>query len=80
MLATLRAHAIDPSRIEFVGRRSRPEYLKLYHQLDIVLDTFPYHGHTTSLDALWMGVPVVTLTGPTVVARMGLPILFQPTV
>jgi len=38
----------------------------------MVLDTFPYNGHTTSLDSLWMGVPVVTLVGQTVVGRAGL--------
>ena len=36
------------------------------------LDTVPYNGHTTSLDSFWMGVPVVTLVGPTVVGRAGL--------
>jgi predicted O-linked N-acetylglucosamine transferase (SPINDLY family) len=46
--------------------------LKLYHRIDIALDTFPYNGHTTSLDALWMGVPVITLVGSTVVGRAGL--------
>jgi predicted O-linked N-acetylglucosamine transferase (SPINDLY family) len=44
----------------------------LYHRLDIVLDTAPYNGHTTSLDALWMGVPVVSLAGKTPVSRAGL--------
>ena len=62
-------------RIEFVTHRPRAEYLQLYHRIDIGLDTFPYHGHTTSLDALWMGVPVVSLTGPTAVGRAGLSIL-----
>jgi predicted O-linked N-acetylglucosamine transferase (SPINDLY family) len=46
--------------------------LELYHQLDIVLDTFPYNGHTTSLDALWMGSPVVSLAGERPVSRGGL--------
>jgi predicted O-linked N-acetylglucosamine transferase (SPINDLY family) len=44
----------------------------LYHRVDIVLDTFPYNGHTTSLDALWMGVPVVSLAGKAPVSRAGL--------
>ena len=44
----------------------------MYQQIDIGLDTFPYNGHTTSLDSLWMGVPVVTLVGQTVVGRAGL--------
>jgi predicted O-linked N-acetylglucosamine transferase (SPINDLY family) len=49
----------------------RAAYFAAYHDIDIVLDTFPYNGHTTSLDALWMGVPVVTLVGDTVVGRAG---------
>src|SRR5581483_9403119 len=47
-------------------------YLELYHQIDIGLDTLPYNGHTTSLDAMWMGVPVVTIVGQTAVGRAGL--------
>ena len=43
----------------------------MYHQIDIGLDTFPYNGHTTSLDAYWMGVPIVTLRGQMVVGRAG---------
>jgi protein O-GlcNAc transferase len=63
---------IDPARITFFDRRSRVAYLALYHHIDICLDTLPYNGHTTSLDAYWMGVPVVTLAGQTVVSRAGL--------
>ncbi|MEI9895290.1 MAG: hypothetical protein WDN28_15715 [Chthoniobacter sp.] len=48
---------IDSRRIGFVEPCARRDYLDFYHRLDIVLDPFPYHGHTTSLDALWMGVP-----------------------
>jgi len=62
---------IDPSRIEFVPYRPRAKYLEAYHRVDIALDTYPCNGHTTSLDALWMGVPVVTLVGPTVLGRGG---------
>jgi predicted O-linked N-acetylglucosamine transferase (SPINDLY family) len=46
--------------------------LELYNQIDIGLDTFPYNGHTTSLDSFWRGVPVITLVGQTVVGRAGL--------
>jgi protein O-GlcNAc transferase len=59
-------------RLEFVTPRPRPDYLQLFHRIDISLDTIPYNGHTTSLDSLWMGVPVVTLVGGTVVGRAGL--------
>jgi predicted O-linked N-acetylglucosamine transferase (SPINDLY family) len=63
---------IDPARVGFLPPQRRLSYLELYHRLDIVLDTFPYNGHTTSLDALWMGVPVVSLAGQTSVSRGGL--------
>ena len=63
---------VKPERIEFVARGSRLEYLSQYQEIDICLDTSPYNGHTTSLDALWMGVPTVTLVGETVVGRAGL--------
>ena len=63
---------IAARRIEFVELRPRRKYLELHHRLDIVLDPFPYGGHTTSLDALWMGVPVVTLAGRRAVSRAGL--------
>jgi len=63
---------VEIHRVEFVDFRPRREYLELYHRLDIVLDTFPYNGHTTSLDALWMGVPGVSLAGATPVSRAGL--------
>ena len=69
---TLEREGIEARRVEFLDFRPRREYLELYHRLDIVLDIFPYNGHTTSLDALWMGVPVVTLAGATAVSRAGL--------
>jgi len=59
-------------RVSFVARENRPQYLKYYHRIDIGLDTLPYNGHTTTLDSLWMGVPVVTMIGQTVVGRAGL--------
>ena len=62
---------LDFRRVEFVDRRDRPDYLATYDRIDIGLDTFPYNGHTTTLDSLWMGVPVVTLIGRTVVGRAG---------
>lgn len=65
------AAGIHSERIEFVGRSARLDYLGNYGQIDICLDTFPYNGHTTSLDALWMGVPTITLEGKTVVGRAG---------
>jgi predicted O-linked N-acetylglucosamine transferase (SPINDLY family) len=63
---------VEANRVEFVDLLPRREYLEIYHRLDLVLETFPYNGHTTSLDALWMGVPVVTLVGDLPVSRAGL--------
>jgi protein O-GlcNAc transferase len=71
-LEVLGSEGVERRRVEFVEYRPRREYLELHHGLDIVLDTFPYNGHTTSLDALWMGVPVVSLAGETAVSRAGL--------
>jgi predicted O-linked N-acetylglucosamine transferase (SPINDLY family) len=71
-LEFLGSNGIEPWRIEFVNSGAIGQYLCHYRRIDIGLDTFPYNGHTTSLDALWMGVPVVTLVGKTVVGRAGL--------
>jgi protein O-GlcNAc transferase len=62
---------VDPQRIEFIPFQTRDKYLETYHRIDLGLDTFPYNGHTTSLDSFWMGVPVVTLVGSTAVSRAG---------
>jgi predicted O-linked N-acetylglucosamine transferase (SPINDLY family) len=66
------AAGVTADRIEWVEPCARGEYLRLYHRIDVVLDPFPYNGHTTSLDALWMGVPVVSLAGERAVSRAGL--------
>ena len=71
-LDVLATQGVNARRVEFVEYRPRREYLKLYHRLDIVLDTSPYNGHTTSVDALWMGAPVVSLAGSTPMSRAGL--------
>jgi protein O-GlcNAc transferase len=63
---------VSTDRVEMLHGRPRPEYLKLYDRVDISLDPLPYNGHTTSLDSFWMGVPLVTLVGQTVVGRAGL--------
>jgi protein O-GlcNAc transferase len=71
VLAVLERGGIFAARVHFVDTRPRTEYLKLYHRIDLALDPFPYNGHTTSLDAFWMGVPTLTLVGPTAVGRAG---------
>jgi predicted O-linked N-acetylglucosamine transferase (SPINDLY family) len=67
-----REGGIDPARLEFASRVPRMRYLELYQRIDVGLDPFPYNGHTTSLDSFWMGVPVTTLVGETIVGRAGL--------
>jgi predicted O-linked N-acetylglucosamine transferase (SPINDLY family) len=54
---------VAPERIVFAERKANHEHLKRYQLADLFLDTFPYGAHTTSSDSLWMGVPVVTLSG-----------------
>ena len=66
---------VDPSRLSFIGTLPAGQYFRLYSQIDIALDPFPYTGGTTTCDALWMGVPVVSLAGETAVSRGGLSIL-----
>lgn len=69
-----KAHGIEPARLILMGRKSDQQYV-LYQKIDIALDPFPCTGGTTSFDALWMGVPLVTLAGNTFVSRMGVSLL-----
>ena len=66
---------IRPDRIEFAGYLVMERYLQMYNRIDIALDPFPYCGGTTTCDAFWMGVPVVTLAGHTAVSRGGASLL-----
>lgn len=66
---------VAPERVECFPRQSRQQYLSLYNRIDLALDPFPYTGHTTTLDGLWMGVPVITLAGSTAASRGSLSIL-----
>lgn len=71
LLEKFQRSGVAPTRIEFADRCPRHKYLELYQRIDIGLDTFPYNGHTTTLDGLWMGVPVVTVVGRSAVGRGG---------
>jgi predicted O-linked N-acetylglucosamine transferase (SPINDLY family) len=75
IVGVLDSSGIAADRVEFVGRPNRPQYLRLYDGIDVCLDPLPYNGITTSCDALWMGVPVVTLAGATAAGRAGTSIL-----
>jgi predicted O-linked N-acetylglucosamine transferase (SPINDLY family) len=77
----LRERGVDPGRVEFHDYlpagdgRAQGDFLRRYHAIDIALDTFPYHGMTTTCDALWMGVPVIALVGKFSLGRAGLSLL-----
>lgn len=74
-LATLADAGIAAERVLFEGRMSRRKYLERHQTVDIVLDSYPFAGGTTSLDAVWMGVPIVTLRGDPTLQRAGVTIL-----
>ncbi|MCU9956829.1 tetratricopeptide repeat protein [Burkholderia sp. BKH01] len=63
------ATGIDVGRLTFHRRSNIPVYMQQHHGVDLCLDTFPYTGSTTTLNALWMGVPTVTLPGATMAGR-----------
>jgi protein O-GlcNAc transferase len=66
---------IASERLQFFPVSNMKTYLGLHHHVDICLDTFPYNGGTTTLQALWMGVPTLTLSGSTPVSRTGCSVL-----
>jgi protein O-GlcNAc transferase len=70
-------HGIDPSRLILEGPESRANYLAAYNRVDIGLDPFPYTGGTTTAEALWMGVPVLTLSGQHFLHRQGVGLLMN---
>lgn len=66
---------IQVERVKIDGLIAREDYLASYAEIDIMLDTFPYPGGTTTCEALWMGVPTLTLAGNTLLARQGASLL-----
>ena len=71
VLSRFAAHGISSARLLLEGRSTREEYLKCYHRVDIALSPFPYGGGTTSVEGLWMGVPVVTRKGSYFLSHLG---------
>ncbi len=71
----LREAGVEETRVTFVGLQPLEDYLDTYRLIDVALDPHPYGGGTTTCDALWMGVPVVSLAGRTAVSRAGATLL-----
>lgn len=63
-------HGIDPARLIFADKLANPYHLARYPLADLFLDTAPYGAHTTASDALWMGVPILTLSGRSFASRV----------
>ncbi|MBM4107474.1 MAG: tetratricopeptide repeat protein [Phycisphaerae bacterium] len=73
---SLTRRGVDPARVEMRGEtRGKDEHMGTYARVDVALDTFPYNGTTTTVEALWMGVPVVAVAGKSHVSRVGVSLL-----
>lgn len=76
LLARLAAHGLDPERVTLMGwSPATAHHLALYGDIDVALDSTPFNGVTTTCEASWMGVPVVSRVGDTIAARQGLTLL-----
>lgn len=72
----LAERGVDSDRVELIARiPSMREHLDLYSRIDLALESFPYHGTTTTCEALWMGVPVLTISGESHASRVGVSLL-----
>lgn len=75
LLSNLGRHGISADRVDMYGHMDRAEYLESHEDVDIILDTFPFPGGTTTCEALWMGVPTLSLMGNTMLSRQGASLL-----
>lgn len=76
LIKRLASRGIDPARVDVMGWVKSPkEHLDMYGRVDVALDTTPYSGTTTTCEALWMGVPVITLAGRTHASRVSASLL-----
>jgi predicted O-linked N-acetylglucosamine transferase (SPINDLY family) len=73
----LQQAGVEAERVTVCGLLPLDQHLGLYHQVDIALDSYPFNGCVTSLEGLWMGVPVISLVGQVTVSRVGLTLLTQ---
>src|SRR5205085_9532831 len=71
------SRGIAPDRLELRSAFAHGGHLSTYHDIDIALDSFPWTGHTTACEGLWMGVPIVTLRGNSHAGRMVASVLTQ---
>jgi len=71
MIARFAKLGISADRLTLLCSVSREAYFVAHHEVDVILDTFPYPGGTTTCEALWMGVPTLTLAGDSLIARQG---------
>ena len=67
--STFEAHGIEKNRLDILPPRPRNEFMLQYNLVDISLDSFPYQGVTTTVESLWMGVPVVMFAGNSFISR-----------
>ncbi len=70
-------HGIDKEQLILEPHSPRADYLAAYNRIDIALDPFPFTGGTTTVEALWMGVPVLTLAGRQLLARQGVGLMIN---
>lgn len=71
----MEGYGVKPEQLIFRGKTNLAEYMRMHLEIDLLLDTFPYNGGTTSNNAMWMGVPTITIDGQTMAARHGTEIM-----